>query len=174
MKCIHLWLIDRNCVYIHMLSLSGIQMFEFIHILLHSLTPSSRLTTRRYMGYVTVRNSWRRNAEYLRVGLKGIHPSKARWMEIGKVRELYPHLLAEWFKLLLVQIVSNGEEWSGRLFIFKKLHWSNMVQWLLIYGSKNITYVFNSYKHSMRLALMYVPSTIRTVQCYIYIWYDTL
>ena len=36
-----------------MLSLSGIQMFEFIHRLLHSLTPSSRLTTRRYMGYVT-------------------------------------------------------------------------------------------------------------------------
>ena len=26
---------------------------------------------------------------------EGIHPSKARWMEIGKVRELYPHLLAE-------------------------------------------------------------------------------
>ena len=42
-----------------------------------------------------VRTSRRGNAEYLRVGLKGMHPSKARWMEIGKVRELYPHLLAE-------------------------------------------------------------------------------
>ena len=42
-----------------------------------------------------VRTSRRENAEYLRVGLKGMHPSKARWMEIGKVRELYPHLLAE-------------------------------------------------------------------------------
>ena len=42
-----------------------------------------------------VRTSQRGNAEYLRVGLKGMHPSKARWMEIGKVRELYPHLLAE-------------------------------------------------------------------------------
>ena len=41
-----------------------------------------------------VRTSQRGNAEYLRVGMKGMHPSKARWMEIGKVREL-PHLLAE-------------------------------------------------------------------------------
>ena len=40
-----------------------------------------------------VRTSRRGNAEYLRVGLKGMHPSKVRWMEIGKVRELYPHLL---------------------------------------------------------------------------------
>jgi len=42
-----------------------------------------------------IRNSRRGNVEYLHVGLKGIHPSKVRWMEIGKVRELYPHLLAE-------------------------------------------------------------------------------
>ena len=44
---------------------------------------------------INVRTSRRGNAEYLRVGLKGMHPSKARWMEISKVRELYPHLLAE-------------------------------------------------------------------------------
>ena len=44
--------------------------------------------------YINVRTSRRGNAEYLRVGLKGMHPSKARWMEIGKVREMYPHLLA--------------------------------------------------------------------------------
>ena len=42
-----------------------------------------------------IRDSRRGNVEYLHVGLKGIHPSKVRWMEIGKVRELYPHLLAE-------------------------------------------------------------------------------
>ena len=42
-----------------------------------------------------VRTSRRGNFEYLRMGMKGMHPSKARWMEIGKVRELYPHLLAE-------------------------------------------------------------------------------
>ena len=42
-----------------------------------------------------VRNSRRRNVEYLRVGFKGMHPSKARWVEIGRVRELYPHLIAE-------------------------------------------------------------------------------
>ena len=42
-----------------------------------------------------IRTSQRGNVEYLRVGLKGMHPSKARLMEIGKVRErLYPHLLA--------------------------------------------------------------------------------
>ena len=39
--------------------------------------------------------SQRGPVEYLQVGLKGMHPSKARWMEIGKVRELYPHLLFE-------------------------------------------------------------------------------
>ena len=42
-----------------------------------------------------VRTSRRGDVEYLRVGLKGMHPSKARWMEIGKVRELYPHLLSK-------------------------------------------------------------------------------
>ena len=42
-----------------------------------------------------VRTSWRGPIPYLRVGLKGMHPSKARWMEIGKVREKYPHLLSE-------------------------------------------------------------------------------
>ncbi len=32
------------------------------------------------------------NVDYLRVGLKGTHPSKAWWIEKEKVRELYPHL----------------------------------------------------------------------------------
>ena len=34
------------------------------------------------------------DVEYIRVGLKGIDPSKARWMEIKRVRELYPHLIS--------------------------------------------------------------------------------
>lgn len=34
------------------------------------------------------------DVEYLRVGLKGMNLSKVRWMEIGKVRELYPHLMS--------------------------------------------------------------------------------
>ena len=42
-----------------------------------------------------VRTSRRGPVKYLRVGLKGMHPSKARWMEIGKVREKYHHLLSE-------------------------------------------------------------------------------
>ena len=41
-----------------------------------------------------VHTSKRGNVEYLRVGLKCINPSKARWMEIGRVRELYHHLVS--------------------------------------------------------------------------------
>ena len=37
--------------------------------------------------------SRRGNVEYLRVGLKVQNPSKEKGLEIGKVRELYPHLL---------------------------------------------------------------------------------
>ena len=37
--------------------------------------------------------SKRVSVDYIRVGLKGSKPSKARWMEVGKVRDLYPHLL---------------------------------------------------------------------------------
>jgi hypothetical protein len=39
-----------------------------------------------------MRTSKRRNVEYLRVGLKGTNPSKDKWIEVGRVRELYPHL----------------------------------------------------------------------------------
>ena len=39
------------------------------------------------------RASKRGSVDYLRVGLKGSNPSKAKWMEIGKLRELYPHIL---------------------------------------------------------------------------------
>ncbi len=40
-----------------------------------------------------VHTSRRGYVEYLRVQLKGMNPSKARCMEIGRVRELYPHLM---------------------------------------------------------------------------------
>jgi hypothetical protein len=39
-----------------------------------------------------MRTSKRGNVEYLRVGLKGMNPRKAKWIEVGRVRELYPHL----------------------------------------------------------------------------------
>ena len=39
------------------------------------------------------RASKRGSVYYLRFGLKGSKPRKAKWMEVGKVRELYPHLL---------------------------------------------------------------------------------
>jgi hypothetical protein len=37
--------------------------------------------------------SRRGNVDYVRVGLKGSKPSKAKWIELEKVRDLYPHLL---------------------------------------------------------------------------------
>ena len=37
--------------------------------------------------------SRRGDVEYLRVGIKGSKPSKEKWMELEKVRRLYPHIL---------------------------------------------------------------------------------
>ena len=37
--------------------------------------------------------SSRGNVDYVRVGLKGRKLSKAKWIEVEKVRDLYPHLL---------------------------------------------------------------------------------
>ena len=37
--------------------------------------------------------SRRGNVDYVRVGLKGSKPSNAKWIEVEKVRDLYPHLL---------------------------------------------------------------------------------
>jgi hypothetical protein len=42
-----------------------------------------------------IRNSQQGDVEYLRVGIKGVKPSKSKWMEIGRVLELYPHLFVE-------------------------------------------------------------------------------
>ena len=39
------------------------------------------------------RASKRGSVDYLLVGLKGTKPNKEKWMEVCKVRELYPHLL---------------------------------------------------------------------------------
>ena len=39
------------------------------------------------------KTSKRGNVQYVRVGLKGQKPSKAKWLQIEKVRELYPHPL---------------------------------------------------------------------------------
>jgi hypothetical protein len=39
-----------------------------------------------------MRTSKRGNVEYLQIGLKGTNLSKAKWIEVGKVRELYSHL----------------------------------------------------------------------------------
>jgi hypothetical protein len=33
-----------------------------------------------------------KDVDYLQVGLMGTHPSKAKWIEKDKVRELVPHL----------------------------------------------------------------------------------
>jgi hypothetical protein len=39
-----------------------------------------------------MRTSRRGVVDYLQAGLKGTHPSKAKWIEKDKVRELFPHL----------------------------------------------------------------------------------
>ena len=39
------------------------------------------------------RTSKRGSVDYLCVRLKGTNQSKAKWIKIGKVMELYPHLL---------------------------------------------------------------------------------
>ena len=38
------------------------------------------------------RTSRRGDVDYLRVGIRGTHPSKAKWIEKEKVREQFPHL----------------------------------------------------------------------------------
>ena len=41
------------------------------------------------------RTSRRGDVDYLRVGIRGTHPSKAKWIEKEKVREQFPHLLVD-------------------------------------------------------------------------------
>jgi hypothetical protein len=41
------------------------------------------------------RTSHRGDVDYLRVGLKGTHPSKTKWIEKDKVRELFPYLYVD-------------------------------------------------------------------------------
>ena len=38
------------------------------------------------------RTSHRGDVDYLRVDIRGTHPSKAKWIEKDKVREKFPHL----------------------------------------------------------------------------------
>ncbi len=38
------------------------------------------------------RTSRRGNVDYVRVGFKGSKPNKEKWMEVDRVRPLYPHL----------------------------------------------------------------------------------
>jgi hypothetical protein len=42
-----------------------------------------------------MRTSHRGDVDYLRVGLKGTHPRKAKWIEKEKVRELFPYLCVD-------------------------------------------------------------------------------
>ena len=40
-----------------------------------------------------VRTTCRGDVEYIKIGLKGSKPSSEKWIEIGQVRQLYPHLV---------------------------------------------------------------------------------
>ena len=39
--------------------------------------------------------SQRGDMEFLHVGMKVMHPRKARWIDTGRMRELYPNLFSE-------------------------------------------------------------------------------
>ena len=56
---------------------------------------------------INIRTSKRGNVEYLSVGLKGTNPSKDKWIEVGRVRELYPHLHIDRNSILEVQNLPN-------------------------------------------------------------------
>ena len=40
-----------------------------------------------------VKTTCRGDVEYLRIGLKGSKPRSEKWIEIGQVKQLYPHLV---------------------------------------------------------------------------------
>jgi hypothetical protein len=42
-----------------------------------------------------IRNSQRGDVEYLRVVIKEIKPSQEKWIEVGRVRDIYPHLFVD-------------------------------------------------------------------------------
>jgi hypothetical protein len=44
---------------------------------------------------IRTRTSHRGDVDYLQVGLKDTHPSKAKWIKKDKVRELFPHLFID-------------------------------------------------------------------------------
>ena len=60
------------------------------------------------------RTSHRGDVDYLWVGLKSTLPSKAKWIEKDKVREIFPHLYVKWWNILVVQKDLNGKLWSKK------------------------------------------------------------
>jgi len=61
-----------------------------------------------------MRTSHRGDVDYLWVGLKGTHPRKEKWIEKDKVRELFPHLSVDWWKILVVQKSLSGKVWPKK------------------------------------------------------------
>ena len=55
-----------------------------------------------------IRASKRGSVDYFQVGLKGSNTSNPKWMEVGKLRELYPHLLNMQSTLLGLKIFPKG------------------------------------------------------------------
>jgi len=60
-----------------------------------------------------VRTTCRGDVEYLRIRLEGSKPSSAKWIEIGQVRQLYPHLSNVWKQTFGGRkSFFSGEVWS--------------------------------------------------------------
>ena len=56
-----------------------IEQFQFVHQTIQEQLEKSQA-------------KYKTRHDKFRIGLKGTNPSKARWIEVGKVGELYPHL----------------------------------------------------------------------------------
>jgi hypothetical protein len=72
---------------------------EHLHYFQHAYNQAKKFIEQVQFVHQTVQEQLRKSqAKYKTrhdkfcIGLKGTNPSKAKWIEIGKVRELYPHL----------------------------------------------------------------------------------
>ena len=74
------------------------------------------------------RTSKRGSVDYLRVGLKDTNASKAKWIEIGKVRELYPHLSNNWKWAFGVQKLPVGRSDQVLKIMLKNENFQNGVE----------------------------------------------
>ena len=80
-----------------------LKLYELLMILVHVQSPFGDDFAFEYLNEIQeyvildkkVKSSLRGYMYFLHVGLKVMHPSKERWLETERVRELYPHLFSK-------------------------------------------------------------------------------